>query len=52
MVALTVKDVYENMQKFIKQGKGDYVVFVTNDEECNGYHALWYAGQEASKYSK
>ena len=45
--ALRVKDVYEDMKNLVKQGKGDYLVFVADDEEGNGYHALWFKAEEA-----
>lgn len=44
MKALKVKDLYEEMKERVENGQGDFVVFVTNDEEGNGYHALWYKG--------
>ena len=45
MKALTVAKLYEDLKKQVKLGHGDYIVFVTDDEECNGYHALWFDGQ-------
>lgn len=39
---LTVKDLYEACKKQIENGNGDKIVLVTNDEEANGYHALFY----------
>lgn len=50
--ALTVNMLYEEMRKRVKNGQGDYVVFVTDDEEANGYHALWYNGSEPNKMGK
>lgn len=44
--ARNVKELADYFTQLVKQGKGDYVVFVTNDEEGNGYHALWYLGEE------
>ena len=44
--ARNVKELADYFTRLVKQGKGDYVVFVTNDEEGNGYHALWYLGEE------
>ncbi len=43
-MALTVKDLYEEMKQRVEAGQGDWPVFVTDDEEGNGYHALWYKG--------
>ena len=45
MLALTIKDLYKDLKKEIDDGHGDYVIFVTDDEEGNGYHALWYHGE-------
>ena len=49
MKALTVNDLYNNMLKLKQEGKGSYIVFVTDDEEGNGYHALWYTGASANE---
>jgi len=48
MNCLTVKDLYEEMKQRVAAGQGDYVVFVTDDEEGNGFHALWFNGQAAT----
>ena len=45
MGALTINDLIRMLRKQQKLGHGNYVVFVTDDEEANGYHALWYAGE-------
>ena len=45
MGALTIKKLRELLDKEISKGHGDYIVFVTDDEEGNGYHALWYNGE-------
>ena len=44
-MARTVKDLAEYFSQLVKEGKGDYVVFLTDDEEGNGYHACWYNGK-------
>ena len=31
----------ELRNKAVCEDKGDYVVLVSDDEECNGYHELW-----------
>lgn len=49
MNALTVKDLYLEMKQRVLKGQGDYIVFVTDDEEGNGYHALWYNGLEVAE---
>ena len=45
MRALTINDLLRMLKKEADKGHGDYIVFVTDDEEANGYHALWYAGE-------
>ena len=42
MKALTINDLLRMLRKEADKGHGDYIVFVTDDEEANGYHALWY----------
>ena len=43
--AMTVNRLLEYFKFEKAKGHGDYVVFVTDDEEANGYHALWYIGE-------
>lgn len=45
MNCLTINMLFKELKKRIENGEGDYVIFVTDDEEANGYHALWYYGQ-------
>lgn len=49
MNAIKVSGLYKMMKEQMQQGHGDYVVFVTDYEEANGYHALWYDGQTAEE---
>lgn len=44
MKPITIERLYKQLQQEIKKGHGDYIIFVTDDEEGNGYHALWYDG--------
>lgn len=48
MNALTISRLAKDLEKEIRKGHGDYIVFVTDDEEGNGYHALWYDGETPS----
>ena len=41
MKPITVKELAHLMAQATKLGYGDYVVQVSDDEECNGYHALF-----------
>lgn len=43
--ALTILDLFNYCKREIKKGHADYKVFISNDEEGNGFHALWYEGQ-------
>lgn len=52
MKALTVKDIYSIMKKEIALGRGDYAVLVTDDEEANGYHYLWFSAQTITEAEK
>lgn len=45
MGALKVKDLYAYMKREIDNGRGDYAILVTDDDEANGYHYLWYGPQ-------
>ena len=52
MKAMTVKCLYEAFKKLIEAGKGDYQVFLTDDEEMNGYHACWYLPEAADEMDR
>ena len=41
MRPVSVKELAELLNQAVKQDKGDYIVLVSDDEECNGYHELW-----------
>jgi len=41
MRPVSVKELAELLNKAVRENKGDYIVLVSNDEECNGYHELW-----------
>ena len=49
MKAITVKKLREVFDKLDDAGKGDYQVFLTDDEEMNGYHACWYVPEAADE---
>jgi len=52
MEALTVNDLLARLILESKKGHGDYIVFVSDDEECNGFHALWTGGHTPKQMSK
>ena len=44
---LTVKDLLKLCQIEIAKGHGDCSIMISNDDEGNGYHYLWYSFTEA-----
>ena len=40
---LTIKQLYNECKKQIDAGNGDKVIMLSNDDEGNGYHYLWYS---------
>lgn len=52
MNALTVKDLYKMMLHEMQLGRQDYTVLVTDDDEANGYHYLWYGPQTITEAEK
>lgn len=37
----TVSEVIDRLRILEKNGYGDHLLLVSNDEECNGYHELY-----------
>ena len=52
MGALKVKDLYKYMKQEVDNGRGDYAILVTDDDEANGYHYLWYGPQTIEEAEK
>lgn len=52
MGALKVKDLYAYMKREIYNGRGDYTILVTDDDEANGYHYLWYGPEVITEAEK
>lgn len=46
---ITVNQLLKNLQELKKKGYGEASIFITDDEECNGYHAMWYVGEAAGE---
>ncbi len=42
MKPITVKILKDLCQEQIKKGNGEKVIMISEDEEGNGYHYLWY----------
>lgn len=40
---LTVKQLLKICQDEIKKGHGDHTIMISDDDEGNGYHYLWYS---------
>lgn len=40
--AITVKQLYAELGKLIKQGNGNRKIMLTQDDECNGIHECWF----------
>ena len=43
MNALTVNDLLKECQKQVKLGNGNKTIMISQDDEGNGYHYLWYS---------
>lgn len=40
---LTIKDLKRFCDDEIKKGRGNYSIMISDDDEGNGFHYLWYA---------
>ena len=40
---LTISELYRDLGKLIKAGYGDKKILISQDDEGNGYHQLWYS---------
>lgn len=52
MKPLTIKQLYQECRKQINNGNGDKVIMISQDDEGNGYHYLWYSFTEATEIDK
>lgn len=46
---ITVNQLLKNLQELKEKGYGNAPIFITDDEEANGYHGLWYTGEPAKE---
>jgi len=46
---VTVNQLLKNLQELKAKGYGNAPIFITDDEECNGYHGMWYVGEAAGE---
>ena len=42
MKPITIKELYQECKKQIDKGNGNKVIMLSNDDEGNGYHYMWY----------
>ena len=47
MKPITVKELYKLCEEEITKGNGNKVIMLSQDDEGNGYHYLWYSFCEA-----
>ena len=52
MKQLTVNDLYKICEKRIKEGHGDKNIVISDDNEGNGYHGMFYGFTLVDKYTK
>lgn len=52
MKPITVKDLAKLCKVEELKGNGDKVIMISDDDEGNGYHYLWYSFQTAEEYDK
>lgn len=52
MKALKVKDLLNECMKQVRLGNGDKTIMISQDDEGNGYHYLWYSFQTIEDYEK
>lgn len=52
MKPITVKQLHALCAKEIKNGHGDMSIMISDDDEGNGYHYLWYSFQTVKDYEK
>lgn len=48
----TVKQLYKECKKQIDAGNGDKVIMLSQDDEGNGYHYLWYSFTRIADFEK
>ena len=49
MKPITVKELYKLCEEEITEGNGDKVIRLSQDDEGNGYHYLWYSFCDAKE---
>lgn len=49
---ITVGQLYQLCKKEIMKGNADKAIMISQDDEGNGYHYLWYAFQTVKEYEQ
>lgn len=49
---ITINELFKFCEKQVKEGRGDNVIMISNDDEGNGYHYLWYEFMSVLDYEK
>lgn len=49
---ITVGQLYQLCKKEIMEGNADKVIMISQDDEGNGYHYLWYSFQTVKEYEQ
>lgn len=52
MKPLTVKDLLEACVDEVERGNADKVIMISDDDEGNGYHYLWYDFMTVKNYER
>lgn len=52
MKPITVRQLMMLCSKQVQKGNGDKVIMISDDDEGNGYHYLWYAFQTVEEMEK
>lgn len=52
MKPLTIKQLYQECRNEINKGNGDKVIMISQDDEGNGYHYLWYSFTPVEKFEE
>lgn len=50
MKPITVKQLYQLCKKEIEKGNGNHAIMISQDDEGNGYHYLWYSFQTVKEF--
>ena len=49
MEQIKVKDLYQDLRKLMREGRGDDYIVVSDDEEGNGYHGIFFGVTDDAK---